>query len=55
MKKKSLIDKNGSVRELSREDIRAMKSAKEVLPPELLAVLAKRKVSQLDNRDVRKH
>ncbi len=41
MKKKSLTDKSGEVRELSREDMRHMKSASEVLPPELQKVLPK--------------
>jgi uncharacterized protein (DUF4415 family) len=46
MKKKPLTDKTGEVRELTRKDIRAMRSASEVLPPELVKVLPKRKVGQ---------
>jgi uncharacterized protein (DUF4415 family) len=42
-KKKSLTSKSGRVRELKRKDIRAMRSASEVLPSELLEVLPKRK------------
>jgi uncharacterized protein (DUF4415 family) len=43
MKKKSLTTKSGRVKALSRKDIRGMRSANEVLPAELLAVLPKRK------------
>ncbi len=46
MSRKPLTDKSGEVRELTREDIRAMRPAAEVLPPELLAVLPKRKPGQ---------
>jgi uncharacterized protein (DUF4415 family) len=46
MSRKPLTDKSGEVRELTREDIRAMRPAVEVLPPELLAVLPKRKPGQ---------
>ncbi len=46
MRKKKLINKGGQVRELTREDIRAMRPANEVLPEELLKVLPKRKVGQ---------
>jgi uncharacterized protein (DUF4415 family) len=42
MTNKPLIDKSGEVRELTAKDIRAMKSAGEVLPPELLNILPKR-------------
>lgn len=37
-----LTDKEGEVRELTAEDLKHFKAAKEVLPPELLAVLPKR-------------
>ena len=43
MKKKPLTNKAGRVRELTSEDIRAMRPASEVLPKKLLDVLAKRK------------
>lgn len=43
MKKKSLTNAKGEVRELLAVDFRAMKPAREVLPAELLAVLPKRK------------
>lgn len=43
MNRKPLTDKSGEVRELTRKDIRAMRSAAEVLPAELLAILPKRK------------
>jgi uncharacterized protein (DUF4415 family) len=46
MQKKALTNKTGQVRELSREDIREMRSASEVLPKELLSVLPKCKVGQ---------
>ena len=46
MKKKSLTNKSGHVRTLTRKDIRNMRSPAEVLPPELFAVLPKRKVGQ---------
>jgi uncharacterized protein (DUF4415 family) len=36
---KPLIDENGEVRELTAEDFRRMRPAKEVLPPELYAGL----------------
>jgi uncharacterized protein (DUF4415 family) len=42
MSKKPLIDEEGEVRELTREDIRAMRPAQEVLPKELLTTLRKR-------------
>jgi hypothetical protein len=38
MSRKPLTDKTGEVRELQREDIRAMRSATEVLPAELVGV-----------------
>jgi len=43
MKKKPLTNKSGHVRELKRDDIRAMRPASEVLPKKLLDVLPKRK------------
>jgi uncharacterized protein (DUF4415 family) len=43
MNRKPLTDKSGEVRELARKDIRAMRSAAEVLPADLLAILPKRK------------
>ncbi|HVE44369.1 MAG TPA: BrnA antitoxin family protein [Gammaproteobacteria bacterium] len=43
MKKKPLTNKSGHVRELKREDISAMRPAREVLPAKLLAALPKRK------------
>lgn len=46
MKKKSLTNKSGEVRELSRKDIRKMGSAKDVLPAKLTSILPKRKRGQ---------
>jgi hypothetical protein len=46
MKKKPLTNKQGEVRELTLQDIKAMRPAKEVLPAELLAVLPKRQSGQ---------
>ena len=46
MKKKSLINEDGQVRELTSDDIHDMRSAAEVLPADLLAILPKRKVGQ---------
>ncbi len=43
---KPLTDKKGNVRELKADDIQAMRSASEVLPHELAAILPKRKVGQ---------
>lgn len=51
MKKKPLTNKQGEVRELTLQDIKAMRPAKEVLPAELLAVLPAR---QKRSRTVRK-
>jgi len=39
MNEKLLTDESGEVRELTSADMRAMRSAAEALPPELLAVL----------------
>lgn len=44
MKKKLLTNESGQVRELTRQDIRDMRPASEVLPTELLNILPKRKV-----------
>ncbi|MCC2667026.1 MAG: hypothetical protein K0S63_942, partial [Gammaproteobacteria bacterium] len=41
--KKLLTNKQGEVRELTAKDIRAMRSASEILPKKLLAVLPKPK------------
>jgi uncharacterized protein (DUF4415 family) len=46
MGRKPLTDKKGEVRELESVDIRAMRSAAEVLPPELVRVLPRRKPGQ---------
>ena len=46
MRKKPLTNKIGEVRELTREDLRAMRPAKEVLPDSLLTLLPRRKVGQ---------
>jgi uncharacterized protein (DUF4415 family) len=43
MKRKSLTNKAGKVRELTRSDMRAMRPAKEVLSKNLLDKLPKRK------------
>lgn len=52
MKKSSLTDKSGEVRELTLEDMRVMRAAKEVLPSDLVDILPKRKRGQ---RGVQKH
>jgi uncharacterized protein (DUF4415 family) len=41
-----LTDEDGEVRELSEEDFKRFRPASDVLPPELLAVLPKRKPGQ---------
>ena len=46
MNRKALTDKNGVVRELTQQDMRAMRPASEVLPADLLKVLPKRQVGQ---------
>ena len=46
MKKQPLINREGEVRELTRQDISAMRPAHEILPTELLNVLPKRTVGQ---------
>ena len=43
MKRKPLTSKSGRVRELTGKDIRAMRSAADVLPKRLISVLPKRK------------
>jgi uncharacterized protein (DUF4415 family) len=43
MKQKSLTNKKGEVRTLTRKDFKAMRPINEVLPKELLEVIAKRK------------
>ncbi|MBM2829170.1 MAG: hypothetical protein HW408_1702 [Actinobacteria bacterium] len=43
MNRKPLTDKSGEVRNLERKDFRSMRSASEVLPPEFVAILPKRK------------
>ena len=43
MKKKPLTDEEGEVRELTKREIFAMRPAAEVLPPELVAILPKRR------------
>jgi uncharacterized protein (DUF4415 family) len=46
MKKKPLTNKIGEVRELTRNDIRDMRTASEALPANLLKVLPKRRVGE---------
>jgi uncharacterized protein (DUF4415 family) len=46
MSKKPITDKHGNVRALSASEIAAFRPAVEVLPPDLLAVLPKRKPGQ---------
>lgn len=46
MNRKPLTDETGEVRELTRDDMHAMRSAAEVLPAELVAILPKRKPGQ---------
>ena len=46
MKMKPLSDEAGQVRELTREDMERFRPAAEVLPPELVSVLPKRKPGQ---------
>ncbi len=41
-----LTDKNGEVRELTADDFKQFKSAAEVLPPDLLTALPKRRPGQ---------
>jgi uncharacterized protein (DUF4415 family) len=43
MRAKRLTDKSGEVRELTRADLRRFRPAPEVLPPELVAALPKRR------------
>jgi uncharacterized protein (DUF4415 family) len=46
MSRKPLTDKDGEARELEVEDFRAMRSASDMLPTELLALLPKRRPGQ---------
>ena len=46
MKKKSLTDKTGEVRELTRADLKGFQPASDTLPAELNAMLPKRKPGQ---------
>jgi uncharacterized protein (DUF4415 family) len=46
MSKQPLTDAAGDVRELEAEDLAAMRPAADVLPPDLVAVLPKRKPGQ---------
>jgi len=46
MRKKSLTDKRGEVRELTRADLREFRPAAEILPAALVAALPKRKRGQ---------
>lgn len=46
MKKKSLTNKSGKVRELTRKDIRGMRKASAVLPNSLVNTFPKRKPGQ---------
>lgn len=46
MRKKSLTDKSGEVRDLTRDDIKKFRPASEVLSQELLEALPKRKPGQ---------
>jgi len=42
-KRKPLTDEDGEVRELTAEDIRAMRPMEEVLPPELVEIILNRR------------
>ncbi len=46
MKKKSLTDEQGAVRQLTKTDLKAFRSASETLPGELATILPKRKPGQ---------
>jgi len=46
MKKKPLTNKEGDVRELTSEDMNSMRSAKEILPDDVLSVLPKLSIGQ---------
>ena len=46
MKMKPLPDKSGEVRELTRENMKRFRPADEIIPPQLLAALPKRKPGQ---------
>lgn len=45
-KKKPITDEDGEVRELTAEEIRAMRPMAEVLPPELVKIILNRKRGQ---------
>jgi len=45
-KRSPLTDNKGEVRDLSTEDLKQFKGAAEILPPELQAVLPKRRAGQ---------
>ena len=50
MSKKPLIDKNGEVRELTNDDLKGFKPAKEILPPEFFeSIKTLRGRPKLDN------
>ena len=46
MKKKPLTDKAGEVRELTKDDLEKFRPAAQALPPDLAALLPKRKPGQ---------
>lgn len=46
MNRKPLTNEEGEVRELTLADMRRMRPAAEVLPPELLAILPRKQVGQ---------
>jgi hypothetical protein len=52
MKKKTLTNKTGEVRELTHADIKKMRSAREVLPENLLKFF---QVEKLVNKDPKNH
>lgn len=45
-RRRPLINKSGEVRELTLEDMKMLRPASEVLPPELLKILPKRNIGQ---------
>ena len=53
MNEKLLTDESGDVRELMSADMRAMRSAAEALPPELLAALSARSPGHAAHNDDR--
>jgi uncharacterized protein (DUF4415 family) len=46
MSKKPLTNRSGEVRELDKVDFRTMRPMRDVLPPELVAILPKRRPGQ---------